>query len=121
MKEFLHGNRIYYSSIEFAMAHIGGTWKIPILLNLRDGAMRYGDLKNAIPHISDKMLFTQLRELEDKDMITRHTYLEKPPRVEYQLTDKAKKALPVIDQLTEYGAFLMEEAGIGTPSETENL
>jgi DNA-binding HxlR family transcriptional regulator len=112
MKEFLHDNRIYYNSIEFAMAHIGGTWKIPILLSLRDGSVRYGDLKKAIPHISDKMLFSQLRELENKNMLTRQSFLEKPPRVEYQLTEKAKKALPIIDQLSEYGALLMKETGI---------
>jgi|SRR5690554_1544181 len=119
MKEFLHDSRIYYTPIEFAMAHIGGTWKIPILVSLRDGALRYGDLKNAIPHISDKMLYTQLRELEDKNMVIRHTFFEKPPRVEYQLTQKAEKALLIIDQLTEYGIFLMEEIGIDTTSETE--
>lgn len=118
MKEFIHDNRVYYNPIEFAMAHIGGTWKIPILVSLRNGALRYGDLKNAIRHISDKMLYTQLRELEDKDMIIRHTFLEKPPRVEYQLTPKAEKALPIIDQLTEYGILLMEEVNINTTSET---
>lgn len=115
IKEFLYDNRIYYNSIEFATAHIGGTWKIPILLCLRNGSVRYGDLKKAIPHISDKMLFTQLRELEDKNMLTKHTFSEKPPRVEYQLTEKAEKALPVIDQLEAYGIFLMKEAGIDYP------
>lgn len=118
MKEFLYDNRIYYNPIEFVMMHIGGTWKIPILLSLRNGPIRYGDLKKSIPRISDKMLFTQLRELEDKDMITRRTFLEKPPRVEYQLTEKAKKALPLIDQLTEYGIFLMKEVGIKATSES---
>jgi DNA-binding HxlR family transcriptional regulator len=112
MNDFLYNNRIYYNPIEFAMAHIGGTWKIPILGILRNGAVRYGDLKKAIPHISDKMLFTQLRELEDKNMIIRNTFLEKPPRVEYLLTEKAENALPLIDQLSEYGVLLMREAGI---------
>lgn len=112
MKEFLYDNRIYYNPIEFAMAHIGGTWKIPILLCLRNGSVRYGDLKKSIAHISDKMLITQLRELEDKNMLTRHAFIEKPPRVEYQLTEKAKRALPIIDQLNEYGSFLMTETGI---------
>lgn len=112
MKEFLYENRIYYNPIEFAMAHIGGTWKIPILLCLRNGSVRYGDLKKSIPHISDKMLITQLRELEDKNMLTRHSFLEKPPRVAYQLTEKARRALPVIDQLTAYGISLMKEIGI---------
>jgi DNA-binding HxlR family transcriptional regulator len=112
MKEFLYDKRKYYSPVEFAMAHIGGTWKIPILLCLRNGPVRYGDLKKSIAHISHKMLITQLRELEAKKMLTRHSYIEKPPRVEYRLTKKAKKALPVIDQLTKYGTFLMKETGI---------
>ncbi len=71
MGKFLHDSRIYYNPIEFAMAHIGRTWKIPILISLRKGSIRYGDLKKTIPHISDKMLYTQLRELEDKNMIKR--------------------------------------------------
>ncbi|WP_298710837.1 helix-turn-helix domain-containing protein [Chitinophaga sp.] len=112
MKEFLHDNRIFYNPIEFAMAHIGGTWKIPIILCLRNGPVRYGDLKKSIPHISDKMLFTQLRELEEKQMVVKHTFSEKPPRVEYELTPKAIKALPLIDQFTAYGISLMSDAGI---------
>ncbi|WP_353128050.1 winged helix-turn-helix transcriptional regulator [Parapedobacter pyrenivorans] len=112
MNEFIYDNRLYYNPIEFAMAHIGGTWKIPILRCLRNGAMRYGDLKLAIPRISHKMLITQLRELEDKKMLTRHTFNEKPPRVEYRLTALAQQALPIIDQLAEYGMALMKEAGI---------
>ena len=111
MKEFLHQQRHYYSPVEFAMAHIGGTWKIPILLALRQGPVRYGILKSSIQHISDKMLITQLRELEEKKMVTRHTYIEKPPRVEYQLTSRAEKAFPVIDLLAEYGYFLAKEEG----------
>lgn len=112
MSEFIYDSRLYYNPVEFAMAHIGGTWKIPILLCLRNGAMRYGDLKAAIPRISHKMLITQLRELEDKKMVTRHTFNEKPPRVEYQLTALAEQALPVIDHLAEYGKFLVKEAGV---------
>lgn len=103
----MHNNRVYYSPVEFAMAHIGGTWKIPILLCLRKGSVRYGDLKKMIANISDKMLITQLRELEERGMITRQSYSEKPPRVEYQLTERAEKALPVIDELNNYGLFLI--------------
>ncbi|WP_223151285.1 winged helix-turn-helix transcriptional regulator [Chitinophaga varians] len=115
--EFTYNNRLYYNPIEFVMTHIGGTWKMPILLCLRDGPVRYGDLKTAIPRISDKMLITQLRELEDKKMLTRHIYIEKPPRVEYKLTALGQSALPMIDQLTAYGLFLMKEVGIGSSGE----
>ena len=112
MKEFVHNHRIYYNAAEFTMAHLGGVWKIPILLSLRKGAVRYGDLKKSIARISDKMLITQLRELENKKMVTRHTYTEKPPRVEYQLTPRGKKALSVIDKIVAYGSYLMKEEGV---------
>jgi DNA-binding HxlR family transcriptional regulator len=116
MKDFLYENRIYYNPIEFALAHIGGTWKMPILLYLSKGPVRYGDLKKGISHISDKMLITQLRELEEKGMITRSTFREKPPRVEYALTERAAHAMPSIDLLTEYGKYLMKQEGIDESS-----
>lgn len=111
-EDFFHENRIYYSPLEFAMAHLGGTWKMPVLLSLRNGPVRYGDLKARIPHISDKMLHTQLRELEQKNMLSRHVYQEKPPRVEYALTARAQQAIPVIDALMEYGKYLMAQENI---------
>lgn len=111
MSDFFHENKLYYSPVEFALAHIGGTWKIPILLCLRAGPVRYGDLKNAIPHITDKMLITQLRELERRQMVSRKTFREKPPRVEYALTERAVQALPAIDLLGQYGVLLMEQEG----------
>lgn len=108
MSDFFHENKLYYSPVEFALTHIGGTWKIPILLCLRAGPVRYGDLKNAIPHVTDKMLVTQLRELERRHMVVRKTFREKPPRVEYTLTERAQSAFPAIDVLMQYGEHLMQ-------------
>src|SRR5215217_3581011 len=109
MQDFIYENRVYYSPIEFAMSYLGGTWKIPIILSLRDGALRYGDLKKAVPHITDKMLNTNIRDLERKKMVLRIIYREKPPRVEYLLTDRGRLALPAIDLLITYGRALMQE------------
>lgn len=108
MSDFFHENKLYYSPVEFALTHIGSTWKIPILLCLRRGPLRYGDLKNTIPHITDKMLNTQLRELERRHMVIRKIFREKPPRVEYMLTERAQHAFPVIDALMQYGEHLMQ-------------
>ena len=103
MERFIYDYRVYYNPIEFVFAHIGGTWKMPILICLKETEKRYGELKELIPDISDKMLYTQLRELEGKGLIIRTAYQEKPPRVEYKLTKKGERALPVIDLLIEYG------------------
>lgn len=107
MQDFIHDKKLYYSPVEFAFSHIGGTWKIPILLCLKDGPVRYGDLKSSIPHITDKMLHTQLRELEYKQMISRKIFREKPPRVEYALTQRARDAFPIIKALKKYGELLI--------------
>ncbi|WP_316813541.1 helix-turn-helix domain-containing protein [Pedobacter heparinus] len=82
MQDFIHNKKLYYSAVEFAFSHIGGTWKIPILLCLEDGPVRYGGLRSRIPHITDKILHTQLRVLESKQMISRKIFREKPPKVE---------------------------------------
>ncbi|MDR6565784.1 DNA-binding HxlR family transcriptional regulator [Chitinophaga ginsengisegetis] len=57
--------------------------------------------------ITPKMLTQVLRELEDDELITRHVYLEVPPRVEYQLTDTGRELLPFITLLSEWGARQM--------------
>ena len=85
---------------------------MPILLALRKRALRYGDLKNAIPQITDKMLYSDLRDLEKKGMITRTIYREKPPRVDYALTALGKRSIKVIDRLNDFGEYLMHIEGI---------
>ena len=60
MPEFFYNNKLYYNPVEFAMDRIGGTWKMPILWRLKDRVMRFSELKRDIPHITDKMLTSQL-------------------------------------------------------------
>jgi len=112
MGDFKYQGRIYYSPIELTMAFIGGTWKMPIIVSLRKGALRYGEFKKVIPHITDKMLFSQLRALEEMGMIDRKIYKEKPPRVTYKLTPLGKRSLKVIDTLNRFGRHLMKRKSI---------
>jgi len=112
MGDFKYQGRIYYSPIELTMAFIGGTWKMPIIVSLRKGALRYGEFKKVIPHITDKMLFSQLRALEEMGMIDRKIYKEKPPRVTYKLTPLGKRSLKVIDTLNRFGKHLMKRKSI---------
>lgn len=115
MADFKYQGRIYYTPIELTMTFIGGTWKMPIILSLRKGALRYGELKKTIPHITDKMLFSQLRALEETGMIDRKIYKEKPPRVAYKLTSLGKRSLKVIDSLQRFGKHLIKQKSITVP------
>ncbi|MCA6362894.1 MAG: helix-turn-helix transcriptional regulator [Bacteroidetes bacterium] len=112
MPEFLFNNKLYYNPVEFAMDRIGGTWKMPVLWRLRDGKKRYSELKNDIPHITHKMLTSQLRELEEEGFITRKVYAVVPPKVEYSLTARGKRAIVVVDYIRNYGLELMKEFGV---------
>ncbi|MFN4257379.1 MAG: winged helix-turn-helix transcriptional regulator [Saprospiraceae bacterium] len=113
MPDFIYNGKVYYNPVEFAMDRIGGAWKIPILWRLRDRTMRYNELKRDIPHVSDKMLTVQLRELEADGFVERKVFAVVPPRTEYSLTDKGRRAVPVVERIREYGLELMREAGVG--------
>lgn len=112
MPEFIYKNKLYYNPVEFAMDRIGGTWKMPILWRLKDRVMRYGELKKDIPHITDKMLTSQLKELEIEGFIERKVYPVVPPKVEYSLTAQGKRAIAIIETIRNYGLELMKEFGV---------
>jgi DNA-binding HxlR family transcriptional regulator len=112
MPDFIYNNKVYYNPVEFAMDRLGGTWKMPILWRLKDKIYRYGELKKDIPHISDKMLTTQLRELEADGFIERKVYAVVPPMTEYSITEKGRSAVPVVETIRNYGIRLMEQAGV---------
>lgn len=88
-----------------ALDIIVGKWKTTILLYLlHDGTKRFSELKALIPGITQKMLTTQLRELEQQDIVQRVVYPQVPPKVEYSLTDYGRTLAPVLDALHHWGS-----------------
>ncbi|MFD1255951.1 winged helix-turn-helix transcriptional regulator [Mucilaginibacter terrae] len=82
---------------------IGGRWKINILWNLNNGINRFGLMKATITGISEKMLTTQLRELEADGFINREVFAEVPLRVEYTLTTLGQSLMPILSDLYRWG------------------
>lgn len=109
MPDFQFKGKVYYNPVQLVMEQIGGTWKAPILWRLKTNTMRYGELRKAIPHISDKMLTTQLRELEDDGYIHRKVFAVVPPKTEYSLTDQGKDILKLITSIRNYGLKMIEK------------
>jgi DNA-binding HxlR family transcriptional regulator len=91
-------------NLTYAMLLMGGRGKLPILMRLEKGKRRFGELKKAIPNITERMLTLQLRELERDGLVSRTVYAEVPPRVEYELTGMGKELIPVCLQLHAWGA-----------------
>lgn len=70
---------------------------------------RFGELKKAIPQITNTMLTVTLRNLENKKIIHRKQFNEVPPHVEYSLTDKGKDLLPIFYEIAKWGMRYMNE------------
>lgn len=79
------------------MAMVSGRWKLPILFRLYERQrLRNSELKRDMPDVSQKMLTQHLRELEDDGLVTRQDFGERPPRVEYSLSDAGLGLIPVL-------------------------
>jgi len=90
--------------LAYAVCKIGGRWKLLILAKLQHGKLRFGEIKQLITGITDRMLTLQLKELEKQGLVKRIAYAEVPPRVEYQLTEIAAELIPIWCQLEKWGA-----------------
>lgn len=112
MPDVIIKNRRFYNPVDFVFKKLGGTWKIPVLWRLRNNKRRYTELQQDIAHISQKMLTQTLKELEAEGFVSKKIFAEVPPKTEYSLTPKGKKAIEVITYLRNYGLQLMKEEGI---------
>jgi DNA-binding HxlR family transcriptional regulator len=87
----------------YALSLMGKRWKPAIIWKMCEGIYRFGEMKRAIPQISEKMLTQHLRELEQDGLITRTIYAQMPPRVEYALTELGQSLEPILSQLYDWG------------------
>lgn len=85
--------------VETTLTLISDKWKVLILRDLMTGTKRFGELKKSIGHVSQKVLTTQLRQMEASGLLSRKVYAEVPPRVEYTLTELGYSLKPVMDGL----------------------
>ena len=69
--------------VETTLMLIGDKWKVLILRDLKPGTKRFGELKKSVGNVSQKVLTSQLRDMEANGLVTRQVYAEVPPRVEY--------------------------------------
>jgi DNA-binding HxlR family transcriptional regulator len=82
---------------------IGNKWKLLIIRNLLNGKARFGDLKDGIDGISQKVLTDNLKSMVDDGIIIRTAYNEIPPRVEYELSELGNSLRPIIDSMKTWG------------------
>ena len=88
----------------YTLSIIGGKWKMIIMFWLVEyETLRYGELKRCIGSISDKMLNSQLKELENDGIIIRKEYPQIPPKVEYCLSKRGLSLMPILEEMCKWG------------------
>ncbi|GKT01383.1 helix-turn-helix transcriptional regulator [Acidovorax sp. SUPP3434] len=97
-----------------AFALLSGKWKLEIMWLLNQRIYRFGELRKAIPGITQHMLTAQLRELERDGLVSRTVFAQVPPRVEYEMTQKARGLGPTMEALMSWWA----EYGQTVPAKT---
>ena len=77
----------YVCGIDAAIDVVGGKWKVLILWALGEEPCRFGELKRAVPGVTEKVLASHLQELEADGIVSREEAMEGAVRrVTYDLT-----------------------------------
>ncbi|MEU6956310.1 helix-turn-helix domain-containing protein [Streptomyces sp. NPDC045714] len=93
----------FVCGIDAAMDVIGGKWKVLILWALNERTCRFGELRRAVTGVTEKVLSSHLKELEDDGIVHREVYAEVPPRVEYSLTPLGLSLNAALEPLGQWG------------------
>jgi DNA-binding HxlR family transcriptional regulator len=84
------------------LARVGDKWTVLVIIQLRDGSLRFSEIKRRLGSISQKMLTTTLRALERDGFLTRTVYPTVPPRVEYALTGLGRDLLQPVAAMASW-------------------
>src|ERR671929_2194920 len=90
-------------------------WTMLVIRDLAEGHSRFCELERSLAGISPRTLSLRLRALEEEGIVTRRTFPEVPPRVEYELTEKGRALVPIIESMRRYGAEWLGATGSCAP------
>jgi len=102
-----------------ALDLVGDKWTLLIVRDLASGPRRFVELQRVLPGISTEQLRSRLNRMVADGMLTRKRYREVPPRVDYELTERARDLMPILGELARWG--YQWTWGSPRPSETVDL
>lgn len=95
--------------LEIAVNSISGKWKIPIVWQINEGKKRPSEFLRGIANVDRRVLNKQLNEMIKDGILTKESFNELPPRVEYSLTEIGEKLIEILWQLNDWGKLLIPE------------
>src|SRR5882757_5633741 len=97
---------------------ISGKYKLRIMWDLKDGPLRYGEIRGGLlrgaagtQEIAPRVLSRELKALAHSGLIDRKDYGVVPPKVEYRLTRKGQSFIPIIAAIRKWGTRYLSQAG----------
>ena len=93
----------HINSVKDALYVLSGKWKLPLIIALMNGPMRFKDIQRSLTDITPKLLSKELRELELNHLVERKVFDTVPVSVTYELTSYNKTLLPIIQALGDWG------------------
>lgn len=90
-------------AVKDALDAINGKWKLPIIIALSEGPLRFKELQRTVEGITPKVLSKELKDMELNDFVKRYVYDTTPVTVEYELTEYSATLEEVISSLSIWG------------------
>ena len=107
--------------LEYGLELFGGKWKSRIICILNTaGTLRYSELRDGMCNITDAVLASTLKELIAGGLVTRRSYDEIPPRVEYSLTEKGSSVIPILQSICKWSGLFYKENSENTMRQCQN-
>lgn len=91
------------NAVQDTLYVLGGKWKLPILVVLEYGPMRFTELQRQVEGITPKLLSKELKELEINGFVVRRVQPTTPVLIEYELTDYSDSLTDIIIALRDWG------------------
>lgn len=102
--------------LEIAVNTISGKWKIPIVWQINEGKKRPSEFLRGIAKVDRRVLNQQLNEMVEDGILTKQSFNELPPRVEYSLSETGMQLVEILWKLNDWGKTLISENKVETRS-----
>lgn len=107
----MSSGRLFGCPVELALSQIGGKWKTVLIARLKQGPLRYSELRRMVPDLADKVLTDRLRELESDGFVKRIPASARST-TRYTLTERGLSLSPVLEALYNWGQRAANDAGV---------
>lgn len=105
----------YCPKFQAAVELIGRRWSGAVVRALLAGSVRFGEILNRVPGLSDRLLSERLRELESAGIVSRNVYPDIPVRIEYRLTEKGRELQQIVEAISGWAERWAEPSPLAEP------